>query len=58
MRTIPTYQVDALTLSEIETLERALMTYQNYIRKNEYDNETRNGEQENINSLCTKLREA
>lgn len=55
MEKINTYQID-LTLREIETLERAMMTYQNHIR--EYSDEIRNEEQIEINSIINKVNKA
>lgn len=44
------------TLSEVETIERALLTYQNYIQKQYADtDEIRMPEQQNISKICHKL---
>lgn len=50
-----TYQVD-LTLEEIEELERALMTYQDHVKR--YDVEIQKEAQKNISSIINKLNKA
>ena len=50
-----TYHVE-LTLSEIETIERALLKLRDTIKK--YVPEIRNEEQKNINNTLEKLRKA
>jgi len=57
MKVEPTYHVE-VTMQELETIERALMIYQEQLYKRDYLPETIKNEQKHIANICKKLSKA